>query len=129
MAKWLNCCGEAGDWIACCWNFKSLFKNGFHYRTAFLFGFFVCFISNLYSVWTNQIGFFFAINQQLHIQYTQIPLYGKMTLFNLPGNNIFESLIDQSIMTFDVSHLPDGIYFVIISDEKSRFVKKVFIGA
>jgi hypothetical protein len=32
-------------------------------------------------------------------------------------------------MTFDVSYLPDGIYFVIISDEKSRFVKKVFIGA
>lgn len=71
----------------------------------------------------------FAINQQLHIQFTQMPLHGKMTLIDLPGNNIFESLIDQSIMTFDVSHLPDGIYFVIISDEKSRFVKKVFIGA
>ncbi|MBK6482854.1 MAG: T9SS type A sorting domain-containing protein [Chitinophagaceae bacterium] len=52
-----------------------------------------------------------------------------MTLFNLPGNKIIESLKDQSMMTFDVSHLPDGIYFVIISDEKSRFVKKVFIGA
>ncbi len=48
----------------------------------------------------------------------------SLTVFNSIGHNIFETTLDSSITTINVSSLPAGIYFIYLRTLQGEFIQK-----
>lgn len=66
-------------------------------------------------------------NNQLIIQFHQLPMGNRITLLNEMGMQLYEQPISQTQIVIDVSELSSGIYFIVVEDEKGNQVKKIVI--
>jgi hypothetical protein len=64
---------------------------------------------------------------ELRIKLTEAFLTGTVSLYNLQGNLIAEQMAAGYTSTFNISHLPSGIYFIVLSSSKITQTHKIVI--
>jgi len=75
----------------------------------------------------NNSGFIIKIvtSQKIEIQLVDSFISWNASLYNFHGNLISNRPVKTDILTFDISSLSSGIYFVVLSNGESRQVRKV----
>lgn len=53
--------------------------------------------------------------------------HSQIIIYNTLGEEVFQSLMTNDLMTFDLSSQPKGIYFIQINSEKESSTKKIII--